>query len=269
MKRFLCLLLVMLFAFPVLAEPRYPARSGAATDAAAVLSVKVLDDLRTLDKRLNKADAPRLIIVTVDFLDGSTAQAYADALFARWELKDDEALLLLAVGEDSYALSAGKNTLRLIPHSVTDKLLASALHEPFMNQQYDAAIAAFVPAWVAEVSKACGVTIKTTDLFRSTASGLFGNWAGAQSRPATSLPEESILTREDKGSGFSLLKVLIIVALLLLLFGSFRKVRHDRQPSAEQPTPEPPRAKSERPVYFKPREKRSTPQYFHPRKPRQ
>ena len=271
LKRIFCLLTVLLLfcCCSAFAEPRYPAKGGVATDSAAVLSVKVLEDLRTLDKRLDKADAPRLCIVTVDFLDGADVQAYADVLFTRWELPDDTLLLLLCVGEDLYAVTSGKNVDRLVSPQVQQLLLETCLHEPFIGQQYDAAIAAFVPAFAAEVSRACGTTIKTEDLFRNASTSLFDNWAGTQNRTVSQAQEGSFLTRES-GGGFSILKVLLIVALVALLIGVFAWFR--RANSGEAPAPKPAKAPRTNekgyPIYFEPRKKKDTPQYFKPREPR-
>lgn len=267
LKRILCLLAALLLCTGALAEPRYPDQANVATDSAAVLSIKLLDDLRTLDKRLSKADAPQLYIATVDFLDTSDVQTYANALHTRWELADDAVLLLLCVGEESYAIASGSSARRLLPDAVLNKLLAGQLHEPFHGQRYDAAIAAFAAAYTTEVCKACGVTIKTTDLFRSVSSAPFSNWTSAPNRSNAADDGDSFLTREEQSSGFSLLKVILIVALLLLIFGTFRTVKKVRTPADANPAPEKPE-KRPYPVYFKPREKKPTPQYFHPRQPR-
>lgn len=260
MKRILCLLAVLtLLCSAALAEPRYPAQKGIATDGAAVLSVKVLEDLRKLDKRLDKEDMPRLYIVTVDFLDGEDVQIYADTLFDRWDLDDDEMLLLISVGEESYALAAGKNVDRLVSAATQEKLLVATFHEPFMAQQYDVAVAQFVPALVQELNKACGENVKTSDLFRDTSSGLIVNWASTMPT-STSTGSGFSLTRADKATGFSPLTVIIIVVLLLLVFGSFRKSRPRKQP------PQKPEKQPDKPVYFKPRQKpQQPPQYFKPR----
>lgn len=279
MKRILCLLAALLLCSAAFADPRYPDQSGVATDAASVLSVKVVEDLRKLDKRLNKAEAPRLYIATVDFLDATDAQTYADELFDRWDLDDDEVLLILCVGEESYAIAAGKNARRILSDNALNKLLAGSLHEPFLDMRYDEALASFAKGFAIEVERTCGVTIKTEDLFRNVTGSLFGGWASTQQRvPASEEDGESFLTRQDKSSGFSLLSVLIIVALLFLVFGTFRKSRKMRAPAPEAAGGDAPEGgktpasaepgKKQYPVYFKPREKKPTPQYFKPRKPR-
>ncbi|MBQ7848439.1 MAG: TPM domain-containing protein [Clostridia bacterium] len=222
-KRIASLLLLLCLTLGcACAEPRYPARTGETTDTAAVLSHTTLEDLRTLDSRLDKADALRLRLATVDFLDGAHADDYAEALFERWLLDDDEILLLMAVGEDRYAFATGEDVDRLLASATITKLLAGSFEEPFMNQQYDQAVADFVPALVREINKVCGTSVNTNGLFGRSSTGLFNNWASSL-RQSSSGSETSLLTREDDRTGFSMLKVVLIIAVLLIVFGRFRK----------------------------------------------
>lgn len=239
MKRICSLLLLLLVVVSAAAaEPRYPSRTGETTDAAAVLSHTTLEDLRKLDSLLDKADAPRLRIATVDFLDGENIDHYADELFEHWSLDDDEILLLMAVGEDKYAFATGEDVPRLLPASTVSKLLTASFEEPFMNQQYDQAIAAFVPVLVREINKVCGESVSTDGLFGRTTLGLFDNWALSLHEKNDADDEgESILTREDDRTGFSLLKVALIVLVLLIVFGSFRGGNRKPAKAADKPAP--------------------------------
>lgn len=207
------------------AEPRYPNRSGETTDAAGVLSPATLADLRTLDDRLDDADALRLTLVTVDFLDAADVNDYAAALFERWDLDDDDMLLLLAVGEDKYAIHSGADVDRLISPAIQNKLLAACLEEPFLLQEYDAAIAAFVPALVREVSKAYGESVSTDGLFGSASASVFADWASKLQDSAQTLEAaaDSFFTQEDESTGFSFAKVILTIVLLMIVFGSRKK----------------------------------------------
>lgn len=211
------------------AEPRYPEQTGEVTDAAAVLSSVTLEDLRTLDERLDDEDALRLRIVTVDFLDGSDASAYAAALFERWRLDDDELLLLMAVGEDKYALEAGEDAARLLSYATRSKLLAGSFEPSFLNQQYDAALAAFVPALVREINKVCSVSVSTDDLFGLSSAGLFSNWAASlRQQDAREDNSDLHIIYEAGQANFALIKVFLIVGVLMIVFGSFRLKRRPR-----------------------------------------
>lgn len=241
MKRICSLLLLLCLAVTcACAEPRYPTQTGETTDAAAVLSHTTLEDLRALDSLLDKADALRLRIATVDFLDGADADDYAEALFERWSLDDEDILLLMAVGEDKYAIAAGEDVDRLLAPSTLNKLLAASFEEPFMNQQYDQAIAAYMPVLVQEINKVCGTSVSTSGLFGRSSTGLFDNWASSLRQKDASAPGESVLTRADAQTGFSLLKVALIIAVLLIVFGSFRfNSRRNPRPGKAAPAPAP------------------------------
>lgn len=235
-RRILCIfLIVLLLAATAAAEPRYPDQDGLCTDAAAVLSASVLEDLDELDDRLDDADVPRLYIATVDFLDGSSVEDYADALFHRWHLDDDEVLLLIAVGEESFATACGSDAALHLTDELLSALLDTDFRPPFLAQRYDEAVASFAIALVKKINSLYRVGIRTGDLFRSASGSLYDNW-NSMLHPADP-PQSglSFLTREDRASGFSVLKVLLIIVLLLLVFGSFRKGRRMAHPYAPNP----------------------------------
>jgi len=205
-------------------EPRFPECSGVVTDAAGVLSRSTLSDLNTLDDRLDDADALRLRIATVDFLDAADAQDYAASLFARWRLDDEDILLVLAVGEDQYALHAGKDAEKRISARQQAKLLAANLETPFLQQEYDAAIAAYAPVLADEIAKTCDADVNRSGLFGAAKVNVFDNWAEKLESHAQSIETaaEAFLSRENRENGVSLMKVILTVVLLMIIFGNRR-----------------------------------------------
>lgn len=214
------LLLVLLCSLCAQAEPRYPEQDGNTTDTARILSATALEDLSTVDKRLKKADAMRLKIATVDFLDGEDVDDYAAALFDRWDLEDEDVLLLLAIGNDEYAIFAGEDAARLLTPALQQELLREHLAPLFAQQDYEGAVASFTLAFVEEANRLYGEKVSTSGLFGRSASGLFDNFAVSQFLAGLSDEEDgSIFTRVDKSTGFSFLKVVLIVLVLLVIFG--------------------------------------------------
>lgn len=199
--------------------PRYPKQDGYATDAARILSATTLEDLGTVDKRLDKAGVLQLKIATVDFLDGQDADDYADALFDRWDLDDDDVLLLLAIGNGEYAISAGSDASRKLTPALQEELLQQHVKPMLDNQDYEGAVVDFTLAFIDETNRLYGKRISTSGLFGKSASGLIDS-IGQLDFGLTDDDDGSFFTREDKGTGFSFLKVVLIVLVLLVIFGS-------------------------------------------------
>lgn len=248
MKKLLCVLLVLLLALPclsALAEPRYPMVTFPVTDAAAVLSTQTVDDLRGFNELLKDEahDDFALMVVTVDFLDGTPGQEYANTLASRAGLSHG-LLLLMAVGEDNYFLSAAEQTLLISPAAVS-KVLSQRFEPLFMQQRYDEAIAAFIPAFCDEVNKAYGSRISIAGLFGTEAAPIVtaepaAKWqqiadsynAGRASVWNADAWAERLdsMDRDDRGRGIGLGGVILIVFLLTRLFGRKGRRRRERHP---------------------------------------
>lgn len=232
MKKIICILLSLLFlTSAALAEPRYPNKQGAVTDAAAVLSQATVKDLTAFAEKVDDETSVNFYVATVDFLDGATLASYADGLRAKWRLGDDDLLLLLAVGEDKFGTFGGEDVNRKLSTQVQDKLLSAYLETPFLQQRYDEAIAQYIPALTAEINKAFDESIKLTGLFGQTEpTQTLEDWAEEWSRRWTDANVKvnadvqvktglERVTSEDKDTGFSLGKVILTVFLLMVIFG--------------------------------------------------
>ena len=101
-----------------LAEPRYPEKTGDATDAALLLSAQTLSDWAQLAENVKDETDVRLYLATVDFLDGATLAEYGAGLRDKWDLGKKDLLLLMAAGEDTFGFFGGE--------SVNEKFSVSA-----------------------------------------------------------------------------------------------------------------------------------------------
>ena len=115
MRALLCALLICCVLLPVQAEGSYPACQGIVSDWAGVIGGQTAQDLDTLSTRLSDQTGGRLYVAVRHFLGGAEARAYADGLFTAWNLGEQDALLLLVIGEETYALHLGDQARRLIP----------------------------------------------------------------------------------------------------------------------------------------------------------
>lgn len=223
--------LVALLAAGAQAQPRYPEKSGVACDYADVLSAQTVEDVQTFHENLAAKTNVGLYVATVHFLDGQDIKTYAHTLFERWELGEKDLLLLLAVGEDNYYACAGPELAKRFPEASQQVLLSQTLQSEFMAQRYDGAVRSYLPALASALGKQFGVTVK---LPRSLAS------AGATAAPAAA-PDwgkafkdsaffdraekeaqraAQAITREEKRSGISLGKTVLLALILWLIFGS-------------------------------------------------
>jgi len=178
MKKFAALLLAILLclslAVPALAATEYPPRpSGTVADLAGVLGDQAIKDLETLSERMEAASGGQLFVLTRHFLGGADAQQYADKVFEVWDLNVQDALLLMVIGEESFALSLGQSARTALPKETQTSLLG-AFRTAYLNRNYDQALADLALSLGQAMAKSSGTTLD--------ASGLFGV-AAIQSTP--------------------------------------------------------------------------------------
>lgn len=232
MKRLFALLLAALLLLPLIsamAEPRYPESQGTVTDAAAVLSASTVQDLRKLAEVFSDADTMDLYVVTVDFLDGATLSNYADGLRNKWQLEEDDLLLLMVVGEDKFGFFGGADVNKHLSVATQQKLLSTIFNTPFLQQDYDAAIAALMPALATEAGKSWNESVDISGLFGTVSASSLATEQDWLVRPVERVNQTDRYADRvadyDHDSGFSLGKVILTVLLLLVIFGNRGKKR--------------------------------------------
>lgn len=222
MKRLtVCLMAMLLILGTAVAEPRYPNHKAVVCDDAVVLSASIDSDLTALNRML---DDLRVYVVTVDFLDGESLASYGTGLRERWGLGDKDLLLLMAVGEDRYGFFPGKNWFA---QQQLDKLLSVYFAQPFLGQDYNAAVAALMPALAEEVGKVYGRRINLDGMFGVTASASADTWLQRAMEKLERLDGENVRHGDKQdGTGIGFGKVLVTVLLLLVLFGNRKGKRY-------------------------------------------
>lgn len=166
MRKLLILLICGLLIFPCAsAEIQAPAHQGAATDWAGVLGHDTMADTESLSQRLESALGGKIYVVTRHFLGGAQALEYGQYLFDAWELGEMDALLLMVIGEENYALILGNRAGKMIPAESQNTLLANHFRAPYLDRDYDGAVSALLPAYAENLSRAAGKTVDTAGLF--------------------------------------------------------------------------------------------------------
>lgn len=161
----LCLLLCLALLPVARGENQLPAPQSAVTDLAGVLSDETVRDISTLSERLDDTAWGEVYVVTRHFLGGADVRAYAQTLFRDWNLDEWDALLLLVIGEESYALVLGEAAEAAVPADTQTSLLATRFRRAYLNREYDAAVAELLVPLAESLARAQGESLKTAGLF--------------------------------------------------------------------------------------------------------
>ena len=234
------------------AAARYPTLTGVVTDDANALSQSVITDTATYAEDLEDETDVKLHVALVHFLDGVDVQTYADTLFTRWNLGDNDFLLVGAIGEDSFASVAGADVKRHISDSNAQNLLfSSGFSELFRSQQYDAAFSKYLIAFNKLVAKQYGETISMDQLFTAyqTSTGtstsnagqslwqtaaemgstVWNNAMGSITQNVDSYNSYREHTEGQNGRGLSPTGWIVLVVIILIIFGQSNPARKARK----------------------------------------
>ena len=230
MERFIrclaCMMAAVVFALSFAqAAPRYPVFQGNVTDAAAVFSAETVTHLRDVIDDVRDETDVNLSIVTVDFLDGYTIDAYTQGLRETWQLTGNSMLLVIAVGEDRCTITlAGEGGDVLITPSAAQKLVGTYVEPAMLREDYNGAMHDFIPALLTELNKAYGTRL-SADYFGMPAvtaepilpSDWLADWTFQFSGAERQQEDYHHVTEED--DEISLGKIILTLVLLSIIFG--------------------------------------------------
>lgn len=161
----LSVLALCLMLLPAAQAEDYPPFQGIVADVAGVLGEDTVSDLKTLSDRLESAVDGHVYVLTRHFLGGASAQTYADKVFEIWGLGSNDALLLMVIGEESYALSLGALAKASLPQETRNSLLANQFRAAFLSRDYDGAASGLAAALAQALAKAQGESLNAAGLF--------------------------------------------------------------------------------------------------------
>ena len=177
-KWILCLLILLVAPALALADARMPVQRGTVTDDADILSAQTAADVTAFAERVKDETDIALHAAAVHFLDGLDVQTYANQLFEKWELGENDMLLLVAAGEDSAATAMGRDVEKQLGQANAENLMytSSSFQTLLRTQQYDEAFAAYY-------------TALNTLLEKQTGESLIGKLFGTQPAPETTVQD--------------------------------------------------------------------------------
>ena len=159
---------MLLFCTAAMADARYPARVGVLTDDANALNQTVAGDIAAYAAKVESATDVKLNVAIVQFLDGEPVQSYADTLFTRWALGENDLLVMGAAAEDTFAVSAGTAVRqKLSDSSLKSMLYSSGFADAFKTQQYDTAFGSLFTAFNDLLNKQYAQSVALDNLFKA------------------------------------------------------------------------------------------------------
>lgn len=222
---FSLLLVLSLFACTANAE-LYPEKNGYTVDLAGVLDNAMTADLNAMNERTRKAYGGAVYLLTRDFLGGADAQQYAENLFRQWELGEQDALLVLVIGEEKYALCVGDKLGKAMPHETRSACLADNLRDAYLSMRYTEALNRFIPAFCQKAATTNGKELSTIGVFGIRATAVPTN-TPASAKDQFVQKKKNVTTSsdndDDNGPG---IKSIIIVLVVFWLLGRRKGGRH-------------------------------------------
>ena len=220
-----CLLIALSPPFGGMAE------TAAIRDGAAILSAGTRADATKLSRMVEEKTGLHMAVDIRHFLGGAEAGAYARRLLSELPDPDDSLLLLVVVGEESYALAAGTQADKLLGKDIRDTLLSKNFRASFLNRQYDQAVGGFMLSAAEELGKTTGDRLDLRGLFGYTApqatqapresvnvTNILDFMLGEKVSPAADASvKKARADREDQGLGLG--SIIIIGLVLSSVFG--------------------------------------------------
>lgn len=176
---------------PSLRVPQRPQGTVADRTLMSVLDEQTTQDLETLSQRLNQLTGGSVYVLAVDFLNKTSPEDYARAVFSQWGLQSNDALLVMAVGDHSRALTGGSDALKVLDQITQDRLFGRYFDASFQSLEYSRAAAGLAQAAAQELAKP-----KTLDV-----SGLFGSFAQAALTDKEPEKEPAQAAQNNSGEG--------------------------------------------------------------------
>ncbi len=220
------LMLAMVFLFPLQALALEESDLFYANDAANVLTEETEYYIYDENYRMyDQCMGAEVVVVTVDFLGGKTAEEYAYTVFNDWALGDKDenngVLILLSPGEEKYWIMAGNGLTDVLSPGTLDEICYTYMEVPFDSENYDTAAKDTFRAVVDIVNSKYGISDAEAEAY----------W----SQDTVTIPDESYEEYDPVSTGpsmvgrvFTFVFILFMLILLISLLTSFRRIGRPR-----------------------------------------
>ena len=168
-------------AFTVLAPAEPIAKlhaSNYVNDFAGVLDEHTTTQLNDVCRQIDQKAGAQIAVVTVNSLDGSDIESYANTLFRAWGVGDKSSkkgvLILLAVQDHRYRTEVGYGLEPILPDGKVGGFGREAV--PFLRQNnYNGAVSLMVSRVAAVIAADAGIELSNAPPLPTTATDSTGN----------------------------------------------------------------------------------------------
>ena len=164
----LCCLLLPLQSLAAIPEAPADGQSIYVLDAANVIDSADENAMLALGAALDDASTAQVVAVTVEFLDGMSAEEYAYQLFNSWGIgsakEENGVLLLLSVGEREYWVTLGKGIEKKLTVSKATEIVDDTALDSFAAGDYSSGMRAAYEGLCERVAEIYSVSLDTAAL---------------------------------------------------------------------------------------------------------
>lgn len=210
---------------------RMPKKRGVLTDDADVLAGQTAEDIEEYADLVEDETDVDLYVALVHFTDGMGAKAYCEKLFDKWNLQDEDLLVLGVTGEDGFAMEMGRDVERKLSNSSVDNLFytSTAFSDLFSSQKYDQAFGNLFRGMTELLNKQYKENIKLDGLFQNTLTLTPQNQnhfiSSSWNNTLGSIGSLQNTFEEGAENGLSAVHWIILVGLLLIIINGSDPVR--------------------------------------------
>lgn len=167
-KRYSSLILIIVFligAFSLKAAIHYPNPTSHKylNDYAGVLDNNSSKQIIALGNELERQTGAQAVIVTINSLEGTPIEDYANGLFRKWGIgqasKDNGLLILLAVQDQAWRVEVGRGLEGRLPDALTNRVMVELGRDYFVAGEYGQGLAKIYSVFCDEIATEYGVTL--------------------------------------------------------------------------------------------------------------
>ena len=166
-KQIVCVILLCLLLFRAVScqAITYPEKGGYLVDSTGLITEEIRRDIDTLSERTEASYGGRAYVYVTHFLGGTPVHEFARELFDRWQLTDQDYLLVMVMGEETSALLLGKKLSSALPGETADNVMSRYFRPDFQRREYGQAVASVLPEMSRQAARAFQKELDVSGLF--------------------------------------------------------------------------------------------------------